>query len=75
MLYLINAPILSQSLVNEGRFPLSLKKKLCNTLKYCGSQSLVNEGRFPLGKGLLSNWYEYASQSLVNEGRFPQKKF
>mgnify|MGYP001626302299 CR=1 FL=1 len=64
---------LSQSLVNEGRFPqIARENKIKLTLPE-RSQSLVNEGRFPL---LVSDVAMCVtndqSQSLVNEGRFPQ---
>ncbi len=65
--------ILSQSLVNEGRFPQETVMFLFVFLIFL-SQSLVNEGRFP--PDILEQVSEgiYESQSLVNEGRFPQWK-
>ncbi len=60
----------SQSLVNEGRFPQEVKVEVKE--REVKSQSLVNEGRFPLvfvkGSGIRD---KIGSQSLVNEGRFP----
>ena len=63
---------MSQSLVNEGRFPLVGSKSL-HDITGDLSQSLVNEGRFPhfgTGIGMVVS-KENGSQSLVNEGRFP----
>ena len=60
----------SQSLVNEGRFPLKVKS--ISKGVYIESQSLVNEGRFPLIKNGVLKKVNGLSQSLVNEGRFPQ---
>ena len=64
---------MSQSLVNEGRFP-HYDVMDHNFYVYRESQSLVNEGRFPLvifafTRNNVVRMYE--SQSLVNEGRFP----
>ncbi len=63
----------SQSLVNEGRFPLAQVKSIGKKLKKILSQSLVNEGRFPHEIDLVRDIpiKNFLSQSLVNEGRFP----
>ncbi|MGC8767650.1 MAG: hypothetical protein ACP5QP_08160 [Brevinematia bacterium] len=42
---------MSQSLVNEGRFPLCCEPS-CDYCEVELSQSLVNEGRFPLANTL-----------------------
>ncbi len=62
--------IMSQSLVNEGRFPHYLDDHLINVPR---SQSLVNEGRFPqeAKSHKIKMSLPERSQSLVNEGRFP----
>ena len=64
---------MSQSLVNEGRFPLFILSEVLQETEDEVSQSLVNEGRFPQklqqGGGVMIEM----SQSLVNEGRFPHE--
>ena len=63
--------IRSQSLVNQGRFPLvgEYWELLLDNSK---SQSLVNQGRFPQNiKGGGKMYGGFMSQSLVNQGRFP----
>ncbi len=49
----ITVDLTSQSLVNEGRFPL-LEKDLWGDECELVSQSLVNEGRFPLAVATLT---------------------
>ena len=61
---------MSQSLVNEGRFPHYDDEK--GKILDFGSQSLVNEGRFPqVNRDFMAGASCFVSQSLVNEGRFP----
>ena len=65
---------MSQSLVNEGRFPLHVKDKVRIIEFSFRSQSLVNEGRFPQYRDYKRRYKKFLrSQSLVNEGRFPHR--
>ncbi len=65
---------MSQSLVNQGRFPLLKATATATRKKGNLSQSLVNQGRFPRIVCGLGCFRHDMSQSLVNQDRFPPKR-
>ncbi len=63
--------LMSQSLVNEGRFPPWRNDGGALTLlKLCRNPSLMRAG-FHTSTEFIREVLHYVSQSLVNEGRFP----
>ena len=62
----------SQSLVNEGRFPLIRKSKRDGIITLSRNPSLMRAGfHFFSRSGEVIPREKVMSQSLVNEGRFP----